>query len=188
MIEEQTRCLAKQIRGLVDQQTPSPSRVTITLPELRRLFATPGLSASFFRTVMLHAPGVARRFCQEHLPQRIKRRLSLSDMQLLPDRFVEPHMQDKIGDVVLRVPSRPRAAAGWSYVMVFQCCEPHLLMPVYMQHCEQRLCEMHLRTATDNRPVHFYPLLYYTGSGPYTGPVQLEDLLQHLSAQPMGQA
>ena len=110
----------------------------------------------------------------------------VTQLEVLQDRFVDSHVQDWIGDIVLRMPSRPKK--GWTYVLILQCCRPHPLLPVYMQRCEKRLYERHVQTIQDNTPVQLYPSLYYTGRWSYPGPTSLEDVLENLPDQSIGQA
>ena len=110
----------------------------------------------------------------------------MTQLEVLPDRLVDSHVQDVIGDVALRMPSRPKK--GWAYVLILQCCRPHPLLPVYMERCQKRLYEKHVATIQDNAPMHVYPSLYYTGRGAYEGPTSLEDVLDNLSGQQIGQA
>ncbi|MEM7494813.1 MAG: Rpn family recombination-promoting nuclease/putative transposase [Myxococcota bacterium] len=140
---------------------------------LREILATERASTTFFRE-LLRKPGNARLFCRRLAPS-VKRRARMTKMEIMEGRFVDPAMQDIIGDTVLRMPTRPKK--GWIYVAILQCCKPYSFMRECVECCHERIHDMHAKSAGDRSPVEVYPIIYYTGRGRPSALTSLEGLV-----------
>ncbi|MEM7589372.1 MAG: Rpn family recombination-promoting nuclease/putative transposase [Myxococcota bacterium] len=172
---------------MAHKQKPFDPSKACTADDLHHLLNTPDLSPQFFRKFMLHKSGAARCFCRHHFSQQTKRKLYLTRMEVLHEQFIDERMQDKIGNVVLRTPSRP-PKRGWSYIIILHCCEPHLLTSPVIARCLQRIYDMHTHTVADDKLPRFHLILFHTNQGDDLDPTQPKDLPRYLPLQPMGYA
>lgn len=147
---------------------------------LRELLATEGASTIFFRE-LLRKPGMASLFCRRLAPC-VKRKGRLTKLEIMEGRFVDPAMQDIIGDTVLRMPTRPKK--GWIYVVILQCCKVYPFMQACMERCHERIYDMHIKSAEDRSPIEVHPIIYYTGRG---RPTALTSLAGLLPRDPLGE-
>ncbi len=172
---------------MAHKQKPPAASTTCSAKELHRVLDTPNLSPQIFRDFILHKPGAARCFCRHHLSAQAKRRLYLTQMEVLTEQFIDTQLQDKIGNVVLRMPSRPKTR-GWSYVILFQCNQPQLLTPPDVDRCLQRIYNMHIHTVADDPVISFHLVLFRTEPGDEPDAIESKDPSRYFTLQPMGYA
>ncbi|MEM7403037.1 MAG: Rpn family recombination-promoting nuclease/putative transposase [Myxococcota bacterium] len=170
---------------MANKNNKQQQQKNLTDQQLRQLLAIQGVSSECFRYMMCQ-PKHARYFCKHYLTKKLTNKMYLRQIEMLSDRFVDPHVQAYIGDVVLRAPTRPKQ--GWVYIIILQCCRSHPLMPFYLDHCHKRVLKMHAATIKDDTPVDVYPAIYYTGQGRYPGPTTVEEALEGIANTPIGEA
>ena len=124
----------------------------------------------FFKLSLGEFP-VAKEFFSEHLPASILKETDLSTLQLEKESFVDENFKDSEADVVYSV--MIKNTKSYIYVLCEHQSTVDQLIAFRLWGYLIRLLETHLKQHPDQPLPFVYPMIVYTGSDPWTAPLDI---------------
>jgi predicted transposase/invertase (TIGR01784 family) len=119
----------------------------------------------FFRKLMSNA-NIARDFFCYTLPQKIRARIDLDNIQLMHDSFIDDKLRQQTSDLLYSLKfdnNRP----GYIYILVEHQSAPDEMMPLRILKYMISIMDQHA-AQTDSKVLPIiYPMIFYSGAKPY---------------------
>lgn len=119
-------------------------------------------------------PKNCRRVLSKNLPEKIKKIVDFSSLELKKESFIDDHLKLQIADMLFSV--NFSGNPGFLYLLVEHASTPNPLLPFRMLKYIIAVMDDHLKR-TNTRTLPFvYPLVLYTGKKPYPYSMDFFDL------------
>lgn len=119
----------------------------------------------FFRKLMSNV-NIARDFLGYTLPQNIRARIDLDDMQLKHDSFIDDKLRQQTSDLLYSV-TFDNNRSGYIYILVEHQSVPDEMMPFRILKYMISIMDQHFAQTNSKVFPIIYPMIFYSGAKPY---------------------
>jgi predicted transposase/invertase (TIGR01784 family) len=121
---------------------------------------------------------VARDFFEHHLPKPIQALMDLKALKLSPNSYVDEQLNALSSDVLYQVKMSENDGVGYLYLLCEHQSSIDPLMPYRLWSYIVRIWGDYLKQTGSKKLPFVFPLVFYHGKEPYTGPRSLCELIQ----------
>lgn len=121
---------------------------------------------------------VARDFLEQHLPANVQAAIDFNTLSITNESYVTKELAAFSSDIVYQVCLKEQGQLAYIYILIEHQSSINPIMPFRLWNYCALIWDKYLKQTQSNTLPLIFPLVFYHGEAPYSGPRKIADLIQ----------
>ncbi len=121
---------------------------------------------------------VARDFLEQHLPLNVQAAIDFNTLRITNESYITKELAAFSSDIVYQVCLKETGQLAYVYILIEHQSSINPVMPFRLWNYCALIWDKYLKQTQANTLPLIFPLVFYHGDAPYSGPRKIADLIQ----------
>jgi predicted transposase/invertase (TIGR01784 family) len=121
---------------------------------------------------------VARDFLEQHLPLNVQSAIDFNTLRITNESYITKELAAFSSDIVYQIRLKEKEPLAYIYILIEHQSSVDQLMPFRLWNYCSLIWDKYLKQTQSKTLPLIFPLVFYHGDTPYSGPRKIADLIQ----------